>query len=89
VQYLVGSAHTLLLRFGDASQDYSWPPSLASLTAVKIREKLKLAMTCLANHPEKSVIRLQPNQNVALPGLNEEDRAELELEAPANDRQST
>lgn len=35
-------------------------------------------MTLLANHPERKVISLQLKQNVALEGLNEEDRAELE-----------
>ena len=35
-------------------------------------------MTLLANHPERNVINLQLKQNVALEGLNEEDRAELE-----------
>jgi CRP/FNR family transcriptional regulator, dissimilatory nitrate respiration regulator len=35
-------------------------------------------MTCLANHPQKNVIRLQLTQNVVLQGLNEEDRAQLE-----------
>jgi CRP/FNR family transcriptional regulator, dissimilatory nitrate respiration regulator len=35
-------------------------------------------MTLLANHPERNVIRLQLKQNVALEGLTDEDRAELE-----------
>jgi len=35
-------------------------------------------MTLLANHPERNVINLQLKQNVALEGLNEQDRAELE-----------
>jgi CRP-like cAMP-binding protein len=35
-------------------------------------------MTLLANHPERKVISLQLKQNVALEGLSEEDRAELE-----------
>ena len=35
-------------------------------------------MTCLANHPQKNVIRLQLKQNVVLQGLIEEDRAQLE-----------
>jgi CRP-like cAMP-binding protein len=35
-------------------------------------------MTLLANHPERNVINLQLKQNVALEGLSEEDRAELE-----------
>ena len=48
------------------------------MTAIKIREKSKLAMTCLANHPQKNVIRLQLKQNVVLQGLIEEDRAQLE-----------
>ena len=36
------------------------------------------AMTLLAQHPEKNVIRLQLRQNVVLRGLSEDDRAELE-----------
>jgi CRP/FNR family transcriptional regulator, dissimilatory nitrate respiration regulator len=35
-------------------------------------------MTSLANHPERNVIRLQLRRNVALQGLSDEDRTELE-----------
>ncbi|HEV7577051.1 MAG TPA: Crp/Fnr family transcriptional regulator [Caldimonas sp.] len=35
-------------------------------------------MTTLSDHPERNVIRLQLKQNVALQGLDDEDRAELE-----------
>ena len=35
-------------------------------------------MTCLANHPEKNVIRLQLKQNLVLQELGEADRADLE-----------
>jgi CRP-like cAMP-binding protein len=35
-------------------------------------------MTRLANHPEKSVIRLELKQNVILQDLSDDDRAELE-----------
>ena len=36
------------------------------------------AMTLLAQHPERNVIRLQLRQNVVLRALSEDDRAELE-----------
>jgi CRP-like cAMP-binding protein len=48
------------------------------LTAVKIREKRPPAMTLIANHSAKNVIRLQLRQNEVLRDLGEEDRAELE-----------
>ena len=42
------------------------------------QELPKSAMTMLAKHPERNVIRLQLKQNVVLQELSDEDRAELE-----------
>jgi CRP-like cAMP-binding protein len=50
------------------------------MTAVKIPENRQNqpAMTPLANHPERNVIRLLLKKHKALEGLSEEDRAALE-----------
>jgi CRP-like cAMP-binding protein len=50
------------------------------MTAVKIPEigETIAAMTPLANHPERNVIRLQLMQHKTLEGLSDEDRAVLE-----------
>jgi len=56
------------------------------LTAVKIRET-RIAMTFLAQHPERNVIRLQLKQNEILQELDDEDRAELEMHLSVFDGQ--
>jgi CRP/FNR family transcriptional regulator, dissimilatory nitrate respiration regulator len=52
-------------------------PAISPLTTVKIQKNAS-AMTTLANHPERNVIRLQLKQNLILKDLSDEDRAELE-----------